>query len=67
MTGLFHQIDDAVVILRTRGVFRQAKLYERNGVNYAAYGGGFIRLFPAHGGTSVPSVSLVEIIDTSTK
>ena len=53
---LFSIIPDAVVILRSKGVFRQVKAYERKGFIYAQYGGGFIRLTKT--GTSVPTVKI---------
>lgn len=52
----FHVIEDAVVILRSKGVFKQVKAYERGGYIYAAHGSGFIRL--SVNGTSVPNVSV---------
>lgn len=54
----FRLIDDAVVILRSRGVYKQAKAYIRNGRVYAAYGAGFISL--SNGTTGVPNVMLVD-------
>lgn len=56
----FHEIPEGVVILRSRGVFRQAKVYRRGAYVYAAFGSGFIRLL-AHSGTSVPSVSWLDL------
>lgn len=53
---LFHEIPDAQVILRSKGVFRQAKLFRRGEDVYAAWGSGFIRLLK-HSGTTVPAVS----------
>jgi len=53
---LFHEIPDAQVILRSKGVFKQAKLFRRGEDVYAAWGSGFIRLLK-HGGTTVPTVS----------
>jgi len=58
--NLFHVIDDATVILRARGVFRQTKVFARGEEIYAAQGNGFIRLFK-DGGTSVPSISWIDI------
>jgi len=52
----FHVIDDGAVILRSRGVFRQAKVYRRGADVFAAWGAGFIRLL-ANSGTTVPHVS----------
>lgn len=57
---LFHIIDDAFAVLRSKGVYRQAKLYWRGPQLYAAWGGGFIRILK-HGGTSNPNVSCVEL------
>ena len=56
---LFHEIPDAQVVLRTKGVFRQAKAFRRNDEVYAAWGAGFIRLL-RHGGTTVPTVHWVD-------
>lgn len=57
---LFHVIDDAQVILRSRGVYKQAKLYRRGDEIFAGANGGFIRMMGSHG-TSVPSVSWLDI------
>lgn len=56
MSITFHVIDDAVVILRSKGVYKQVKAYERNGRLYAAHGSGFISL--SHSGTSAPNISV---------
>ena len=65
----FHVIDDAFVILRSKGVYRQAKVYShKEGTQaalYAGYGGGFIGL-RANGGTTKPDVSWTEIEAGST-
>lgn len=53
--ALFHEIPDAQVILRSKGVYRQAKLFRRGEDVFAAWGSGFIRLLSA-GGTTVPAV-----------
>lgn len=58
--SFFHVIDDGQVVLRSKGVYRQAKVYRRGEDIYAAYGGGFIRLH-GHNGTSAPSVSWLDI------
>lgn len=52
----FHVIDEAVVILRIKGVYRQVKAYRRGAGLYAGYGSGFIRLYGGDG-TSAPNVS----------
>lgn len=60
----FNVIDDAAVILRSRGVYKQAKVYQREAKGetgvYAASGSGFIRLLK-NGGTSLPNQSWDEI------
>lgn len=57
---LFHEIPDAQVVLRSKGVFRQAKVFRRGADIYAAWGSGFIRLL-AHGGTTVPVVHYLDL------
>lgn len=61
---LFHVIDDAFVILCSRGVYRQAKLYRRGLSLYAAFGGGFVKVMGMNG-TSAPNVSWREIVNGS--
>jgi len=56
MNDLFHIIDDAQVILRTKGTYYQRKLYSRGARIYAQHGGGFIRLGSSDA-TSNPNVS----------
>lgn len=56
MNDLFHIIEDAHVILLSKGVFRQAKVYWRGDRLYAGWGSGFIRI-GGRGETSCPSVS----------
>ena len=53
---LFSEISDAQVILRSKGVYRQVKLFRRGEHVYAAWGSGFIRLLK-HSGTTVPTVT----------
>lgn len=56
----FHVIDDGAVILRSKGVYRQAKVYRRGKDVFAGYGAGFIKL----GGsstTSNPNISWIGI------
>jgi len=52
---LFHVIDDCFVVVRERGVFRQAKVYRRGKHVYAGVGSGFVRLMH-QGGTSRPNM-----------
>lgn len=54
--NLFHIIEDAQVILRSKGVFYQKKLYHRGNRLYAGWGGGFIRIGSGDA-TSNPNVS----------
>lgn len=56
----FHIIEDAAVIVRKRGIFRQAKVYHRGNGIYASYYGGYVRLY-ANGGTGMPDLSWDEI------
>lgn len=53
---LFHEIPEAQIITRSRGVYKQVKLYRRGDDLYAGHGSGFVRLL-AGGGTSAPNVS----------
>lgn len=57
---LFHEIPEGQVILRTKGVFRQSKLFRRGDRLYAAVGSGFVRLLQG-GDTTVPTTSWLEI------
>lgn len=52
----FHIIDDGAVIVRTKGVYKQVKLYRRGAGIYANIAGGFVRLYKG-GGTGVPSIN----------
>ena len=63
MIDRFHIIDDAFCILRSRGVYRQAKVYRRGTALFAAFGSGFIKLLGSSG-TSCPNVSW-EALDVS--
>lgn len=53
--NLFHEVPDAQVVLRSKGVYRQAKVFRRGADVYAAWGSGFIRLLSASG-TTAPTV-----------
>lgn len=55
----FHIIDDHAVILYSKGVYRQTKLYRRENKLYAAHGAGFIQL-RGDGGTSNPNISWLD-------
>jgi hypothetical protein len=54
--SLFHVIDDAAAVLRTKGVFKQVKVFYRDNRLYAQHGGGFIGL-RRDGGTTHPQVA----------
>ena len=56
MTELFHIIEDAQVVLSSKGVFHQKKVYRRGDRLYAGWGSGFIRLGGGDA-TSNPNVS----------
>lgn len=58
---LFHIVEDAQVVLRARGVYRQEKLFRNGHELYAGWGKGFIRL-AGRGGTSHPHASWLGII-----
>jgi hypothetical protein len=42
--GLFHVVEAAQVVLRRKGVFYQAPIYQRDGALYAKAAGGYIEL-----------------------
>ena len=52
----FEPLDDIVVILHQRGLYRQVSAYQRGQRFYAKHRGGFIRLY-ANGATSLPYIS----------
>lgn len=52
---LFHEIPDSMVILTSKGIAYQRKLYRRGNRLYAGHGSGFIRIH-ALNGTSVPAI-----------
>jgi hypothetical protein len=55
---LFHVIDDGVAVLRSKGRYRQTKVYRRGEHVFAGLGGVFIRL-TAGDGTSDPNTSWI--------
>lgn len=57
---LFHVIEEGQAIVRSRGVFRQVKIYRRADDVFAGYGGGFIKLLGMKSTTS-PNISWVDI------
>lgn len=58
---MFVLIEDAYAILRSKGVFKQVKVYERDGRIFVAYGSGYISVNHLNG-TSVHTVIVDEII-----
>lgn len=52
---LFTILEDCLVVVRNRGVFRQCKVFSRGLNVYAAVGTGFVRLL-ARGTTTVPTM-----------
>jgi len=60
MIDLFHEIPEGVVILRSKGVFKQAKLFRRGENVYASHGTGFVRLLQG-GGTTVPTINWLDL------
>lgn len=57
---LFHEIPEGVAVLRTKGVFKQSKLFRRGRDVFATAGSGFIRLLQ-HGGTTVPTTHWLDV------
>lgn len=55
---LFHVIDDGVAILRSRGKYRQVKVYHRGQDVYVGLGGAYIRLTRG-AETSDPNISCI--------
>jgi hypothetical protein len=62
MIELFHRIDEAQVIVRRRGVFKQVPLYRRGERVYALLGGGYVRLL-ARGASTQPDTMWEDIYD----
>lgn len=51
----FHIVADADVIIVSNSVYKQAKVYHRNGALYVGTAGGFVRLY-AGGQTGLPKL-----------
>lgn len=56
----FHIIPDADVIIVSKSVFKQAKVYHRGDALYVGTAGGFVRLY-ANGSTGIPSLRWEDI------
>ena len=59
---MFTIIEDGYVVLVKRGLYKQAKVYSRNGYIFAGYSGGFIRLSKNEGATSVPDLKYEDLV-----
>jgi hypothetical protein len=59
--SLFSKLDGDQVVLINDGVWKQADVYVRNGVLFAAMSGGFIRLMH-DGATSKPKVRIDALV-----
>ena len=55
----FTIVEDACVIVFSKGVYKQCDVYTRNGNYYAKASGGFVRLL-RHGQTTVPAIRWYE-------
>lgn len=62
---LFTIIEDGVAIIRApKGVFKQAKVYQRGGRVFVGHSGGFIRVCAKFGdtfGTSHPDIKVIDL------
>jgi hypothetical protein len=59
---LFHRIEDAQIIVRRRGVYKQCPLYHRNGLIYAGVSGGFVQVL-RNGSTTQPDTAWLDVYD----
>jgi len=57
---LFHIVEDGFAIVRCKGVWRQAKIYHRQGRLFIGYGSGFLKLYKH--GTSRTDIFVDDII-----
>lgn len=55
--GLFVQSDGDSAVIVAKGVYKQVPIFTRDGLLYAAYGGGYVRL-KEDGSTSQPTARL---------
>lgn len=56
----FNKVDDGAAITRSRGIYRQVDIYEREGKLYAKHGAGLVRLYKG-GGTSNKDIKWSDI------
>lgn len=60
--NLFHRIEDAVAVVRTKGgIYRQLDVYRRGCDVFVRSGTGFVRVLNTRGDTSVPNVTCMEL------
>lgn len=59
--NFFVPVENGYVLLRSRGVYKQAQLFERGASLYAKWGSGFISLMNFQKATSNSNVAWVEI------
>lgn len=60
--NFFTPVEDGYVLLRSRGVFKQAPLFQRGPRLYAKWGSGFIGLMSYNNQTTTcPNVAWVEL------
>lgn len=57
---LFHEIPDAIAIVKRGGVEKQVALFHRKERVYAAFSGGYVRI-GTQGRTSVPNLTVLDI------
>ena len=60
MSKLFKPIEGSAVIIYSRGVYQQTKVFERGGELYAKWGSGYIRLMKT-GWTSYGDVKWTDV------
>lgn len=61
---MFTIIEGAMIVTRSKGVYRQSKIYEHNGKIFAQWSNGFMSIFKGAGNritSSVPDVVIDEI------
>lgn len=59
--NFFVPVENGYVLLRSRGVYKQAQLFERGASLYAKWGSGFISLMNFQKATSNPNVAWLEM------
>lgn len=67
MSQLFHRIDGAVCVLRSKGLYRQVDVYHWRGAVYVKYDSGFIGLRNVENGTTLPNVRWEHLEGVETK